>query len=69
MPKAWPEALKPSSPQALRPGPSQAKPDVGLEGAQGLGFRFLKPEPGQAKPASPGLYSSAITDGTKTLKM
>ncbi|KAJ6505782.1 hypothetical protein C8R47DRAFT_1315960 [Mycena vitilis] len=39
MPKAWPEALKPSS--QARSGPSQAKPAVGLRRAQGPGLEKL----------------------------
>ncbi|KAJ7488031.1 hypothetical protein FB451DRAFT_1167493 [Mycena latifolia] len=44
MPVAWPEALRPDKPGLLRPG--QARPNVGLEWAQGLGLKILKPEPG-----------------------
>ncbi|KAJ7482494.1 hypothetical protein FB451DRAFT_1170362 [Mycena latifolia] len=44
MPVAWPEALRPDKPGPLRP--SQARPNVGLDRAQGLGLRIFKPEPG-----------------------
>ncbi|KAJ6476733.1 hypothetical protein C8R47DRAFT_1075596 [Mycena vitilis] len=43
MPKAWPEALKPSS--QARSGPSQAKPAVGLWRAQGPGLEKFQNSP------------------------
>ncbi|KAJ6549897.1 hypothetical protein B0H19DRAFT_1073803 [Mycena capillaripes] len=41
MPKAWPKALKPSSQASA--GPSQARPEVGLDRAWGSGLKILKP--------------------------
>ncbi|KAJ6473394.1 hypothetical protein C8R47DRAFT_1076688 [Mycena vitilis] len=62
MPKAWPEALEPSS--QARSGPSQAKPALGLRPGLGLGLEKLLRCTTSEPPLPSFLSSSSADTGT-----